>query len=56
MKNLFINKKKWSLFSESELDDYVAAVFDYFRREGFPYFPSSVDWRFLEHTMMISSS
>ena len=48
--NLFINKKKWSTFSHSELEDYKCSVFEYFRKSGFPYFPTDEVWRKKEIT------
>lgn len=42
MKNkLFINKKIWKEFSEEETETYIKNVFDYYRKNGFPYFDLS---------------
>lgn len=36
--DIFITKHTWSTFSESELDEYIERVFNYYREYGFPYF------------------
>lgn len=42
---LFINKKVWREFNAIELEKYIDDVFNYYRRVGFPYFPTDVKWR-----------
>lgn len=44
-KNIFINKKTWNTFSEEEMESYVDSVFSYYRKNGFPYFPSDKKFR-----------
>jgi hypothetical protein len=43
--DIFINKKKWRLFSEDEMNDFVDAVYTHYRDAGFPYFPTSDTFR-----------
>lgn len=42
---LFINKKVWKNFSEDEMKSYLQSVYDYYREQGFPYFPTDMLWR-----------
>jgi hypothetical protein len=35
---LFINEKIWNEFSDIEMDNYVQEVFDFYKKNGFPYF------------------
>lgn len=39
--SLFINKKVWSSFTDEELENYKAKIFDHYRKFGFPYFKLS---------------
>lgn len=43
MHPIFINKKIWKEFTEHELDVYVERVFNYYRKNGFPYFNMTDD-------------
>ena len=43
--NIFINKSDWQKFSEDEMEAYREAVFDHYRDNGFPYFPTDDKWR-----------
>lgn len=45
MSELFINKKVWESFSESEMEEYVTNVFSHYRQQGFPYFPTDQTYR-----------
>lgn len=45
---LFINKKVWNEFTESEMEVYQEKVFNYYRGEGFPYFTTNPDYRLKE--------
>lgn len=45
MENIFINRGKWKSFSESEMLSYVKSVFDYYRKNGFPYFKNDIEFR-----------
>ena len=40
---LFINKKVWKGFSDSELNEYITKLVNYYRKYGFPYFELSGD-------------
>lgn len=44
--NLFINKKTWCTFSEEEMEDFIEAVFNHYRKNGFPYFDVDRDKEF----------
>lgn len=45
---IYINKKKWSTFSDEEMAEYQQQVFDHFTAAGFPYYPTDTDWRYNE--------
>lgn len=47
--DIFISRKTWQTFSEEETEEYVKAVFDYYRERGFPYYPTDEDWRRKEY-------
>jgi hypothetical protein len=49
---LFINKKIWNTFSEEEMDIYINAVFDYYKKNGFPYFKNDKNFRDKEFTKL----
>ena len=36
--NIFINKKLWNTFTESEMNDFIDSIFSYYRKTGFPYY------------------
>lgn len=43
--NIFLNKNQWNKFSDEELENYKENVFKYYRKHGFPYFPTDEQWR-----------
>jgi len=45
---LFINKRVWNEFSPTELEEYIDAVFCHYKTFGFPYFPTSTEFRIKE--------
>lgn len=45
MNEIFINKKAWNTFTETEMNDYINNVFNYYRQNGFPYFPTDKTFR-----------
>lgn len=45
---VFTNKKVWRMFDEKEMEEYQQKVFEYFRINGFPYFPNDVETRHKE--------
>ena len=45
MKDIFINKKTWQTFTEAEMNEYIQKVFNYYRKNGFPYFNSDKIFR-----------
>lgn len=47
-KELSINKKIWNSFSEEETNSFVTRVFNHYKNNGFPYFPTDNDWRMKE--------
>jgi hypothetical protein len=36
--HIFINKKAWTKFTDSELEHYIEDVYNYYRDKGFPYY------------------
>lgn len=53
MENIFINRGKWKSFSESEMLSYVKSVFDYYRKNGFPYFKNDIEFRKKEFNTLV---
>lgn len=53
--DIFINKKVWQTFTESEMAEYIEKVFTHYREEGFPYFPSDMAYRRKELQRFIRS-
>lgn len=49
MSDLFINMKDWAKFTPEEMEEYREKVFQYFRTTGFPYFPTTSEWRINEY-------
>jgi hypothetical protein len=43
--HLYINKKVWNTFSAAEMAQYQTDVFKHFKAKGFPFFPTSAEWR-----------
>lgn len=37
---VFVNEAHWRNMSETELQDFAKLIFDYYRQEGFPYYPT----------------
>lgn len=48
-KDIFINKKVWKEFDENQLESYIDSVFNHYRQNGFPYFPT--DRKFLNNEL-----
>ena len=44
--NIFINKKVWSAFTEKEMQEYIEQVFLYYRKKGFPFYPTDMKSRY----------
>ena len=42
---VFVNEKHWRGMSEDQLRDFTKLVFDYYRQEGFPYYPTDYETR-----------
>lgn len=49
LNNLFINKKVWNKFTNDEHKEYVEAVYNHYRKNGFPYFPTDKNYRIKEY-------
>ena len=45
---VFINKKTWNTFTEEQMDEYIESVFQYYRKTGFPYYPTDKIHRDIE--------
>lgn len=54
-KSIFINKREWKNYNDSELEDYIAEVFKYYREKGFPYFPTDHEFRRKEFQKFMNS-
>ena len=44
-KQIVVNEKHWRGMSETELSDFTQLIFDYYRQEGFPYYPTNMESR-----------
>lgn len=42
---VFVNEKHWRNMSESQLEDFTQLIFNYYRQEGFPYYPTDKESR-----------
>ena len=40
-KEIFLNKKQWKNFNEKEMIIFQESVFNYYRKKGFPYYPTN---------------
>lgn len=43
--NVFHNEKHWKNMDETQLDEYIELIFNYYRQEGFPYYPTDKESR-----------
>jgi hypothetical protein len=43
--DIFINEKVWNNFTDEQTEEYVEAVFQYYRKNGFPYYPTDLEYR-----------
>jgi len=42
---VFVNEKHWRGMTENELEEFAQLIFDYYRQEGFPYYPTDMESR-----------
>jgi len=42
---VFVNEKHWRGMGDNELNDFTQLIFDYYRQEGFPYYPIDMESR-----------
>jgi len=42
---VFVNEKHWRGMTETQLNDFAQLIFDYYRQEGFPYYPTDMESR-----------
>jgi hypothetical protein len=42
---VFVNERHWRGMTENQLEDFAQLVFDYYRQEGFPYYPTDEESR-----------
>jgi hypothetical protein len=42
---IFVNERHWREMTESQLEDFARLIFDYYRQEGFPYYPTDMETR-----------
>jgi hypothetical protein len=52
MLNIFKNKKEWNTFNPSEMEIYKQDIFNHYRQNGFPFFPTDFVWRQKEYEKM----
>jgi len=52
MINKSINKKYWSSFNNEELKKFEKQIFDMYRKNGFPYFDTSMEFRLKEYNKL----
>ena len=43
--DIFINKKVWNTFTDEQRKEYQKEVFDYYRSNGFPFYPTTKKFR-----------
>jgi len=43
--DIFFNEVYWREMTPAELDEYAHRIFDYYRQEGFPYYPTDMETR-----------
>lgn len=53
MDSIFINKTVWKSFSEEQMEEFKNSIFEHYRREGFPYYPTDKQWRFDEYSKLM---
>lgn len=54
MNSIFKNKKEWLKLSEDELLNYKNEIYNYYRKNGFPYFPIDKEWRLKEFQKLLN--
>jgi len=42
---IFVNENYWRSMNENEFNAFVKKIFDYYRQEGFPYYPVDIEFR-----------
>ena len=42
---IFLNEAYWREMSTKELDEYAYLIYNYYRQEGFPYYPTDKESR-----------
>jgi len=42
---VFVNERYWRNMNETQLEDFAKLIFDYYRQEGFPYYPTDMESR-----------
>lgn len=50
---VFVNERHWRNMSESELQDFAQLIFDYYRQEGFPYYPTDKETRDKDYNKLL---
>lgn len=43
--NIFINKNQWEQFDDNTMSQFKNEIFNHYRNQGFPYFPTDINWR-----------
>jgi len=50
---IFVNEKHWRKMNTKELDEFTLKIFNYYRQEGFPYYPTDMETRQSEFNKLI---
>jgi hypothetical protein len=51
--DIFLNKKQWAAFTAAEIEAYIDVVFNYYKSQGFPYYPIEQDYRDSEFNKLL---
>lgn len=51
--DVFVNERHWRNMSDNELNDFANEIFNYYRQEGFPYYPTDKEYRENEFNKLI---
>lgn len=51
---VFVNEKHWKNMNEIQLEDFTKLIFNYYRQEGFPYYPTDNEIRNKEFQKLIN--
>ena len=52
--NIFVNKKYWKNMNDNEIENFVNEIFIYYRKNGFPYYSTTDEYRKSEFSKLIN--